>query len=111
MMDCFRLARKEVGTAPFPKAKQDQKLKIEAYNQKENLESEIDLSKTDDQESDESQDTEESAESPDDHETDEAEDDQESEKLQEDSSDQESEEEEEVSTEKNWWDNYGSDNK
>jgi len=87
MMDCFRWARKEVGTAPFPKVKQDQKLNIEACNEKENLELEIDLYTTDDQESDESQGTEESDESPDDHETDEAEDDQESEELQEDFSD------------------------
>jgi len=32
-MDCFRWARKEVGTAPFPKAKEYQKLKVGAYDQ------------------------------------------------------------------------------
>jgi len=53
-MDCFRWARKEIGTAPFPKAKEYQKLKIGAYDQ----ESEIDLYTTDD-DSDTSQDSEE----------------------------------------------------
>ena len=42
-MDCFRWARKETGTAPFPKAKDYQKLKIGAYEQ----ESEVDLYTTD----------------------------------------------------------------
>ena len=42
-MDCFRWARKEVGTAPFPKAKEYQKLKIGAYDQ----ESRIDMYTTD----------------------------------------------------------------
>jgi hypothetical protein len=32
-MDCIHLARKEVGPAPFPKAKEYQKLKLEAIEQ------------------------------------------------------------------------------
>jgi len=37
-MDCFCWARKEVGTAPFPKAKHYQKLKVGAYHPKEDSE-------------------------------------------------------------------------
>jgi len=58
-MDCFRWARKEVGTAPFPKAQEYQKLKVGAYNQEEESKSEIDLYTTadvlDEDEEDESQ--------------------------------------------------------
>jgi len=46
-MDCFRWARKEKGMAPFPKAKEYQKLKVRAYDQEE---SEVDLYTTDDEE-------------------------------------------------------------
>jgi len=45
-MDCFCWARKEKGTAPFPKAKEYQKLKVGAFVQEE---SEIDLYTTDDE--------------------------------------------------------------
>ena len=78
-MDCFRWARKEIGTAPFPKAKDYQKLKVGAYDQ----ESEIDLYTTDD----DSEDSEDSDNSED-----------EQEYLDEDK------EEEEEETERNWWD-------
>ena len=89
-VDCFRWARKEIGTAPFPKAKEYQKLKVGAFNQEEESESEIDLYTTDDEESEEeSMDEEEEASE---HE------------LQEDFSEHESEVEESVSPERNWWD-------
>jgi hypothetical protein len=112
-MDCFRWAKKDVGTAPFPKAKEYQKLKIAAYGQEEDSESEIDLY-TDDEGSSESEDTE----SLDDEESSEEEDtgsldierENEPEKeLQEEFSEQDSNQEESVSPEKNWWDDYGSD--
>jgi hypothetical protein len=61
-MDCFRWAKKDVGTAPFPKAKEYQKLKVGAYEQKEDLESEIDLYTTDEESSDEDEDEEEVSE-------------------------------------------------
>lgn len=44
-MDCLRSARKEVGTVPFPMAKEYQQLKVGAYEQDEDLE--IDLYTTD----------------------------------------------------------------
>jgi len=47
-MDCFHWIRKETETAPFPKAKEYQKLKVGAYDQEE---SEIDLYTTDEGES------------------------------------------------------------
>jgi len=85
-MDCFRWARKETGTAPFPKDKEYQKLKIGAYDQ----ESEIDLYTTDDdsEDSDDSDDSEDSDSSDD------------SEQEEEDVP----EDEQEEPTEKNWWD-------
>jgi hypothetical protein len=55
-MDCFRWAKKDVGTAPFPKAKEYQKLKVGAYDQEEDSESEIDLYTTDDGTSEEEED-------------------------------------------------------
>jgi hypothetical protein len=51
-MDCFRWARKDIGTAPFPMAKQYQKLKVGAYCQEENEDSEIDLYTTDEESQD-----------------------------------------------------------
>jgi len=85
-MDCFRWARKEVGTTPFPKAKEYQKLKIEAYDQEEDSESEIHLYTTDDK-----SDKEESEEEPE----------EESEEELEEKFEEESQQEESVSTEKN----------
>jgi hypothetical protein len=98
-MDCFRWAIKDVGTAPFPKAKEYQKLKVGAYNQEEDSESEIDLYTTDDDSSEE-RDSEENTEE-----------DQQSgeEELPEEFSERDSDHEETVSPEKNWWDDYGSD--
>jgi hypothetical protein len=98
-MDCFRWARKEIGTAPFPKAKEYQKLKIGAYEQEEDSESEIDLYTTDN-ESSESE--EEDSEDEENEEDEEEESDQE--ELPEEFSEQESECEESESPEKNWWD-------
>jgi len=95
-MDCFRWARKEVGTAPFPKDEEYQKLKVEAYNQEEGSESEVDLYTTDDGEAM----NEESSED---------ENHQEDEELEEEFSEQKSELEESVSPETNWWDDYGPD--
>jgi len=51
-MDCFRWPRKGIGTAPFPKAKDYQKLKVGAHNQEDDSESEIDLYTTDDDKED-----------------------------------------------------------
>jgi hypothetical protein len=99
-MDCFRWAKKDVGTAPFPKAKEYQKLRVGAYKQDEESESEIDLYTTDDESSEEENDG--SSEEEDDE-------DPEEEELQEDFSEEESDQEEVVSPEKNWWDDYGSD--
>jgi len=88
-MDCLRWAKKEIGTAPSPKAKEYQKLKVGAFNQEEESELEIDLYTTDDEESEEeSMDEEEEASE---HE------------LQQDVSEHESEMDESVSRESNWW--------
>jgi hypothetical protein len=90
-MYCFRWAKKDVGTAPFPKAKKYQRLKVGAYNQEEDWECEIDLYTTDD-ESSEGKDSEENSE----------EDQQSSEEeLPEEFSEQDSDHEETVSPEKN----------
>jgi len=89
-MDCFRWARKEIGTAPFPKAKEYQKLKVGAYNQEEESESEIDLYTTDQEESEE--------------EEEEASKDELEDELQENVSEHEPEVEEPVNPERNWWD-------
>jgi len=89
-MDCFRWARKEVGTAPFPKAKEYQKLKIGAYDQ----ESEIDLYTTDN----DSEDSNDSGDSDDDSGSEDCF------EENEDFEDEENHEEEEERTEKNWWD-------
>jgi len=95
-MDCFGWARKEIATVPFPKAKEYQKLKIGAYGQEDNSESEIDLYTTDEEE--EGSDEEEAASDCDeDEEEGEAED-----ELQEEFSEQGSQQEESVSSEKNW---------
>ena len=51
-MDCFRWARKEVRTAPFPKAKEYQKHKVGGNNQEQESELEIELYTTDEEESD-----------------------------------------------------------
>ena len=48
-MDCLRWACKEVGTAPFPKAKEYQTLKRGAYDQEEESESVLDLYTTNDE--------------------------------------------------------------
>jgi len=87
-MDCFRWAKKEVGTAPFPKAKEYQKLRVGAYDQEADSESEIYLYTTNDGSSEE-------------------EDEQESDQVE--FSAKESEQKEEVSTEQNWWDDYSAD--
>jgi len=93
-MDCFRWAREEVGTAPFPKAKEFEKIKVGAYDQEEDSESEIDLYIPDEEE-----DFEEEC----------SEDKEEPEKaLEEKFSDQKSEREESVSPKTNWWDDYRS---
>jgi len=92
-MDCFRWARKESGTAPFPKAKEYQKLKVGAYDQ----ESEVDLYTTDD-----SEESEDSDKSEDEYSEDE-EADEEQECLEEEEEEKEEEEEEEEK-ERNWWD-------
>ena len=89
-MDCYRWARKETGTAPFPKAKDYQKLKIGAYDQ----ESEIDLYTTDEDSSDsESEDESSDGSEQENEDTDE-------EILEE----EEASEEECDQVEKNWWD-------
>jgi hypothetical protein len=99
-MDCFRWAKKDVGTAPFPKAKEYQKLKVGAYDQEEDSEQEIDLYTTDDDSSeDDGTDNEEDS----------GEEESDQEELPEEFSEQDSDPEEEVSSEKNWWDDYGSD--
>jgi hypothetical protein len=73
-MDCFRRAKNEVGTAPFPKAKEYQKLQTGAYNQEEDSESEIDLGTTDDNSQEEDSGEEDSEEEGSDTEEDEDED-------------------------------------
>jgi hypothetical protein len=100
-MDCFRWAKKDVGTAPFPKAKEYHKLKLGAYDQEEESESEIDLYTTDD---DSEENDDESPEEEEEEEESEPE-----EELQEEFSEEEAEEKEQVSIEKNWWDDYGED--
>jgi hypothetical protein len=90
-MDCFRWAKKDVGTAPFPKAKEYQKLKVGAYDQEKDSDSEIDLYTTDDRSS------EEDGESSEEEGQDEPED-----EFQEEFSEVESEKVESVSPEKNW---------
>jgi hypothetical protein len=97
-MHCVRWAKKEVGTAPFPKAKEYQKLQVGAYDQEEDLESEIDLYTTDDE--DEESNGAEKEDEPE-HELQEEEDEPENE-LQEGFSEYKSEQEESVSPEKNW---------
>jgi len=95
-MDCFRWQRKEVGTAPFPKAKEYHKLKIGAYDQ----ESEVDLYTTD-SDSEDYSDSEDSQDESEDEEL--SEDGAEDQELLEDDSESEQEEENET-VEKNWWD-------
>jgi hypothetical protein len=108
-MDCFRWARKDVGTAPFPKPKEYQKLKVGAYGQEEDSESEIDLYTTDDDSSDEESDNkvsdeEEESEQVEDNEEEETD----QEEVLEEFSEQDSDSEREEEPEKNWWDDYGS---
>jgi hypothetical protein len=110
-MDGFRWAKKDSGTAPFPKAKEYQKLKVEAYDQNEESESEINLYTTAKGESEDKSENESEDESKDESE-DESKDEsgEESEKeLQEKFSEQDSDQEESVSLQKNWWDDYGTD--
>lgn len=120
-IDCLRLARKEVGTAPFPKAKEYQKLKVGSYGQKDDSESEIDLYTTDEEEGEseeekaerESEEDKEEGDSEEDEEEGESEEDKEEDEpedeLQEEFSARESEQEESVCPEMNWWDDHGSD--
>lgn len=105
----MRWATKEVGTAPFPKAKEYQQLKIGAYNQEEDSESDIDLYATDEGSSDEDQQVSESemtdkGSSEEDHQEEQLDD-----ELLERFSDHESEQQASVSPERNWWDEYGAD--
>jgi hypothetical protein len=104
-MDCFRWAKKDVGTAPFPKAKEYQKLRVGAYHQEGDSHSEIDLYMSDDEESDGESDEESDGES--DEESDKEQEDVPDDELQEEFSEQESEKKESVSIERNWWDEYG----
>jgi hypothetical protein len=97
-MDCFKWAKKDVGTAPFLKAKEYQKLKVGAYNQKDS-DSDIDLYTTDEEKSGEEEVTEEESDEEDVLEV----------ELQEEFSDYEAEVEESVSPGKHWWDDYSSD--
>ena len=92
-MDCFRWARKEIGTAPFPKAKDYQKLKVGAYDQ----ESEVDLYTTDE----DSEDSDDSDDSEDSQGSDASEDKQE---YLDEQEEEEIEEKEEEEKERNWWD-------
>jgi len=87
-MDCFQWKRMDKGTAPFPKGKDYQKLKVGAFRQEE---SDIDLYTTDDEESSDEQSSSEDEEE-------EGEDD-----LLEDQDIEEIEEPEEQ-PERNWWD-------
>jgi len=88
-IDYYIWARKEIGTAPFPKAKKYQKLKIGAYDQEEESEWGIDLYTTDEGgQSESEEDNDEDF-------------DEDMEEL--------SEKEESVSPERNWWYEYGSD--
>jgi hypothetical protein len=112
-MDGFRWAKKDIGTAPFPKVKEYQKLKVEAYDQNQKSESEIDLYMTDEGESEDKLQDESEDESKDESE-DESKDEsgEESEKeLQEKFSEQDSNQEESVSLQTNWWDDYATDSK
>jgi hypothetical protein len=95
-MDCLRWARKEIGIAPFPKAKEYQKLKVGAYGQEDDSESEIDHYTTDEEKGESNQEEDQQEDEPHDQ-------------LQEEFSEQESAHEEPVSAERNWWDDYGSD--
>jgi hypothetical protein len=98
-MDCFRWARKEVGMALFPKVKKYYKLKVGAYDQEEDSESEIDLYTTDQGESDDSE-VEDSE-----HEENSA-----TEVTEDFEEDEHPESEEELEqTERNWWDSDGED--
>jgi len=97
-MDCFIWARKEIKTAPFPKAKEYQKLKIKAYNQEEDEESEEDLCTTDEDTVLEEESEEQSEEELEPHN-----------ELKEDFSDEYPDQEQAVSTENTWWQDYGSD--
>jgi hypothetical protein len=119
-MDCFRWARKEVGTAPFPKAKEYQKLKVWAYDQEE--ESEIDLYTTDDdsQDSEEEESSEDKEEESSEDEEEESSEDEEEEnsedekkepeeEFQEEFSNIESGKEESVSSKRNRCDDYAED--
>jgi hypothetical protein len=118
-MDGFRWAKKDIGTAPFPKAKEYQKLKVEAYGQNEESESEIDLYTTDEGESEDKSEDESEDESKDESEDeckDESEDESKDEsgeepqkELQEKFSEQDSDQEESISLQKNWWDDYRTD--
>jgi hypothetical protein len=87
-MDCFRWARKEIGTAPFPKAKEYQKLMVGAYGQEgeERSDSEIDLYTTDEEETDRSDNEAEDSE------------------VEEDFGECGQEEVADEEPEKNWWD-------
>jgi hypothetical protein len=103
-MDCFRWARKDIGTAPFHKAKEYQKLKIGAYDQEEDSESEIDLYTTDDESSEEEEEEGEEGDEEDEEKSNQ-------EEFPENFSEQDSDHKETESPEKNWWDDYGSDRK
>jgi hypothetical protein len=92
-MASFRWARQAVGTVPFPQAKEYQTLKVGAYEQEDDSESEIDLYTTDDQDYEDEEEDEDVEEC-------ESED-----EVRDELSEQESEQEESVSPEKNWWDN------
>jgi len=83
---------------PFPKVKEYQKLKVGAYDQEEGSESEIHLYTTHE---DELEDTSE-------EEFKDTFEDEPEEELQEEFSDEQSEQVELVSSERNWWDDYGS---
>jgi hypothetical protein len=99
-MNCFGWPRIEVGTAPFPKAEEYQKLKVGAYDQEEESVSEIDLYATDS--ASEGGDSESEKEGEREDEEKETSDDE----LQEEFSEYESEVEEPVIPENNWWDDY-----
>jgi len=97
-MDCFRWAKKETGTAPFPKAKEYQKVKIGAYDQ----ESEVDLYTTDN-------DSEDFSDSGDREISEDEQEDQvrfEEEQEEGDDSSEEKQEEGNEEVERNWWDSH-----
>jgi hypothetical protein len=105
-MDCFRWARKEIGTALFPKAKEYQKLKAGAYGQEEDSNSEVDLYTTDkdelfgvESEAEDESEVEGESEVEDDEQNCEVE-----ENFEEEAADKEQEQ-----TEKNWWDSDNED--